>query len=262
MGLYVCRRGIQTVVRMVFASFLSLLMILMIVFLVAPCDCGFLSACIAPMWPCMACIEGYVPPESLAFRKAGSVAVTQNSSSAVGQEDSACRRRALHSSPPCSASFSPRPHHLGGGGRTIALVPPIWGWGQDNPTPFMVGQNDKVSFGGVHVPRVLGSTCTPGFSIRPVSPNFWTGETRDLGSTCTPGFSIGPVWSPNFWAGSSRLFSSRPGSASSWLRPALLPLLSCGTVASCSGLTFGRRRCGRDCTALSICTLSSVRETM
>ena len=70
----------------------------------------------------------------------------------------------------------------------MSSVPPIWGWGWDNPTQFMVGQNDKVSFGGVHVPRDLGSTCTPGFSIRPVSPSFWAGGTRDLGSTCTPGF--------------------------------------------------------------------------
>jgi hypothetical protein len=218
MGLHVCRRGIQTVVRMVFASLFSLLMILMAVFVVASFDVGFCGACFASFGPCMAHENGHVLSCLLAFRNAGSVGAIQNASSAVDPEDSACRRGAPRFSPPCSASSSPRPHHLGGGGRTIALVPPIWRSGQGNPTLFMVGQNGKFSFGGVHVPRELGSTCTPGFSIRPVSPNFWTGETRDLGSTCTPGFSIGPVWSPNFWAGVSRLFSSRSGSASSSLR--------------------------------------------
>ena len=68
------RCGAQMGFRVVFASFVSLLLLLMIVFFVASFDFGFLSACIAPMWPCVAFVEGYVPPESLAFRKAGSAA--------------------------------------------------------------------------------------------------------------------------------------------------------------------------------------------
>ena len=128
----------------------------MIVFFVVSYDVGFLSACIAPMWPCMAFVEGYVPLESLAFRKAGSAAPFRVALLVPDFNSSSRHDRARHSSSPCSSSCPPHhPHHLEGGGRTIAPVPPIWGWGWGNPTQFMVGQNDKVSFGGVHVPREL-----------------------------------------------------------------------------------------------------------
>ena len=162
--------GVLTVFKTMVASFLSLLVPVMTVFVVASFVAGICGACFAPFGPCVVHDDGHVPSCSFAFRNAASVASIKKSTSAVGLCGSACRHRALHSSSPCSSSCSPHPHHLGGGGRTISPVPPIWGWGQDNPTQFMVGQNDTVIFGGVHVPSAG-------------SPN------------------IGPVWSPNFWTG-------------------------------------------------------------
>ena len=183
--------------RTIVASPLPFLARVMTVFVFASFAFGFCGACFAPFGPCMVHEDGHVLSSSLAFRNAASVAVTQNSSSAVGLCDSACRHRALHSSSPCSASSSPRPHHLGGGGRTIALVPPIWGWGQDNPTPFMVGQNDKVIFGVVHVPSAGSPKSLDRSVSNPGSPKIWDRSVSNPGS-------------PNFLDRSvSRFFSSR-----------------------------------------------------
>ena len=215
--------------RTIVASPLPFLALVMTVFVFASFAFGFCGACFALFGPCMVHKDGHVLSSSFAFRNAASVAVIQNSSSAVGLCDSAYRHRALHSSSPCSASCSPHPHHLGGGGRTIALVPPIWGWGQDNPTPFMVGQNDTVGSAGVAPVGVVGDapkSCTcdglPVQSCGPVSLHVPNPGSPNPGSP-----NIGPVWSPNFWTGPeskfldrsvSRLFSSRSGSASSSLR--------------------------------------------
>ena len=221
------RCGIRTSFRMVFASFLSLLLLLMIVFFVASCDCGFLSACIAPMWPCMAFVEGYVPLESLAFRKAGSAAPFRVALLVLDFNSSARHDRARHSSSPCSSSCPPHPHHLEGGGRTISSVPPIWGCGQGNPTRFIVGLNDTVSSAGV---APVGVVCDApkscdGLPVQKCGPVSL--HVPNPGSPIPGSPNIGPVWSPNNWTGPeskfldrsvSRFFSSRSGSASSWLR--------------------------------------------
>ena len=218
---------VLTVFKTVVASFLSLLVPVMTVFVVASFVAGICDACFAPFGPCVVHDDGYVPSCSFAFRNAASVTSIQNSPAAVGLCASAYRHRALRLSSPFFASCSPHPHHLEGGGRTISAVPPIWGCGRGNPTQFVVGRNDTVGSAGVAPVGVVGDapkSCDglPVQSCGPVSLHVPNPGSPNPGSP-----NIGPVWSPNFWTGPeskfldrsvSRLFSSRSGSASSWLR--------------------------------------------
>ena len=100
--------------RTIVASPLPFLALVMTVFVFASFAFGFCGACFAPFGPCMVHKDGHVLSSSFAFRNAAPVAVIQNSSSAVGLCDSACRHRALHSSSPCSASCSPCQESLKG----------------------------------------------------------------------------------------------------------------------------------------------------
>ena len=175
------------VFRTIFASCFSLLLPLMVVFIAVLLVAGFLSACFAPIGPCVFFVEGYVSSESLAFRKAGCAATFRFSPSSrslaldfnsPSHPDSARLGLSL-----CSPSCSPPPHHLEGGGSSAGQVASIPGSGQSisdpaNPTRIVCHLNGTVHSGVLHVPRCLESTCTPGFSVGPAwSPNFWAGRS-------------------------------------------------------------------------------------
>ena len=131
--------GVLKGFRMVFASFLSLLLLLMIVFFVVLFDVGFLSAGFAPIGPCIAFVEGYVLSDSLASRKAGSAApfgvalpgVLRNSSSRRDRAPVALRI------PACSSSFGDRRSPLHGTAEQVA--PNNMG-----PGPVRFGESDPV----------------------------------------------------------------------------------------------------------------------
>ena len=108
-GPYDLRCGTQTGFRMVFASFLSLLLLLMIVFFVFSCDVGFLSACFAPIGPCVAFVEGHVLSDSLASRKAGSAAPFRVALPVVLRNSSSRRDRSPLRSAIVALRFMERP---------------------------------------------------------------------------------------------------------------------------------------------------------
>ena len=214
------RCGIRTSFRMVFASFLSLLLLLMVVLIVVSCDVGFLSAVIAPIGPCIALVEGYVLSDSLAFRKAGCAAPFRVALPGLPRNFSARHDRAVVALPACSPSFCARRSPLHG---TAEGVPPISGSGESD-TRIVSRVNDTVVPPGGATPVGVvcdAPTCCDGLPVQKFGPVSL--HVQNPGNWGSPKILDRSVYmykpgSPKILDRSvSRFFSSRSGSASSWL---------------------------------------------